>query len=163
MLDYHAWSIFLDRKIVRGMDLSIRKPQQSSAPPSSKPILNPPAPVNILQNPPIISTLPPMPASSVPSLLQSVKSSESLSIHQQNHQYVPIPPAVQQQLNQVQQRMIQQTKYSQLLSIIEEMSKDIKPTYAGNKTSAERLRRAIASARILVRELQIECDRNSRS
>lgn len=148
------------------MDLSIRKPQQTSAPPS-KPILNPPAPVNILQNPPILNTLsllpPSIPTSSVPSLLQSVKSSESLSIHQQNHQYVPIPPAVQQQLNQVQQRMIQQTKYSQLLSIIEEMSKDIKPTYAGNKTSAERLRRAIASARILVRELQIECDRNSRS
>lgn len=148
------------------MDLSIRKPQQSPTPPS-KPILNPPAPVNILQNPPIINTLPPMPPalppSAVPSLLQSVKSSESLPIHQQNHQYVPIPPAVQQQLNQVQQRMIQQTKYSQLLSIIEEMSKDIKPTYAGNKTSAERLRRAISSARVLVRDLQIECDRNSRS
>ncbi|CAF4644697.1 unnamed protein product, partial [Rotaria socialis] len=42
------------------------------------------------------------------------------------------------------------------------MDKDIKPTYAGNKNSAERLRHAIASARVLVRECQLECDRNSR-
>ena len=58
---------------------------------------------------------------------------------------------------------MQQTKYVQLLNVIEEMGKDIKPTYAGNKNSAERLRRAIASARVLVRECQLECDRNSRS
>ena len=44
-----------------------------------------------------------------------------------------------------------QTKYQQLLSVIEEMSKDIRPCYAGSKSSAERLKRGIVYARILVR------------
>lgn len=43
-----------------------------------------------------------------------------------------------------------QTKYQQLLSVIEEMSKDIRPCYAGSKSSAERLKRGIVYARILV-------------
>ena len=43
-----------------------------------------------------------------------------------------------------------QSKYQQLLSVIEEMSKDIRPTYAGSKSSAERLKRGIVYARILV-------------
>ena len=129
------------------MDLSIRKQQQSPAPPS-RPIINPAAPSSMLQG-------------------SAGRNSPHLSSthKQQSHQYVPIPPAVQQQLNQVQQhqqRVMQQTKYVQLLNVIEEMGKDIKPTYAGNKNSAERLRRAIASARVLVRECQLECDRNSR-
>ncbi|CAB4057421.1 BICC1 [Lepeophtheirus salmonis] len=42
-----------------------------------------------------------------------------------------------------------QSKYHQLLSVIEEMSKDIRPTYAGSKSSAERLKRGIIFARIL--------------
>ena len=45
-----------------------------------------------------------------------------------------------------------QTKYQQLLSVIEEMSKDIRPCYAGSKSSAERLKRGIVYARILVRD-----------
>ena len=144
------------------MDLSIRKQQQSPAPPS-RPILNPAAPTSMLQGSADrnSSHLPP-PTAAVPS---------HNSIHQQqikqqqSHQYVPVPPIVQQQLNQVQQhqqRVMHQSKYVQLLNVIEEMGKDIKPTYAGNKNSAERLRRAIASARVLVRECQLECDRNSR-
>ncbi|CAF3013615.1 unnamed protein product [Rotaria socialis] len=76
-------------------------------------------------------------------------------IKQQSQPYVLIPPAVQQ-------RVMQQTNYVQLLNVIEEMGKDTKPTYAGNTNSAERLRRAIASARVLVRECQLECDRDSR-
>ena len=40
-----------------------------------------------------------------------------------------------------------QTKYQQLLSVIEEMSKDIRPCYAGSKSSAERLKRGIVYAR----------------
>merc|ERR1712018_1113910 len=39
-----------------------------------------------------------------------------------------------------------QSKYQQLLSVIEEMSKDIRPTYAGSKSSAERLKRGIVYA-----------------
>lgn len=143
------------------MDLSVRKQQQSPAPPS-RPILNPAGPSSMLQTTPGRSSphLPP------PSTTSSTHSHQQQpQVKQQTHQYVPIPPAVQQQLNQVQQhqqRVMQQTKYVQLLNVIEEMGKDIKPTYAGNKNSAERLRRAIASARVLVRECQLECDRNSR-
>ncbi|UJR25467.1 hypothetical protein I4U23_006814 [Adineta vaga] len=123
------------------MDLSIRKPpppqqqQQQSPASSSRPILNPAAPINIVQ-----SSSPQLPNSSL--------------VHKPQLT-APIPSVVQS-------RHIHQSKYGQLLNIIEEMGKDIKPTYAGNKNSAERLRRAIASARILVRECQLECDRNNR-
>jgi len=55
------------------------------------------------------------------------------------------------------------TKYAQLLQVIEEMGRDIRPTYAGGKTSAERLKRSIMHARILVRECLMECDRAARS
>lgn len=148
------------------MDLSVRKQQQQQAPaPPSRPILNPAAPSSMLQSTAGRSSplLPPPPT--VSSALPHTPVHQPQQIKQQSHQYVPIPPAVQQQLNQVQQhqqRVMQQTKYVQLLNVIEEMGKDIKPTYAGNKNSAERLRRAIASARVLVRECQLECDRNSR-
>lgn len=56
-----------------------------------------------------------------------------------------------------------QSKYQQLLSVIEEMSKDIRPTYAGSKSSAERLKRGIVYARILVRECLVETERSARS
>jgi len=56
-----------------------------------------------------------------------------------------------------------QTKYQQLLSVIEEMSKDIRPCYAGSKSSAERLKRGIVYARILVRECLVEAERSARN
>lgn len=56
-----------------------------------------------------------------------------------------------------------QSKYQQLLSVIEEMSKDIRPTYAGSKSSAERLKRGIVYARILVRECLVETERSARN
>jgi len=56
-----------------------------------------------------------------------------------------------------------QSKYAQLLAVIEEMGKDIRPTYAGSKTSSERLKRGIMHARILVRECLMECDRAART
>ncbi|KFD50820.1 hypothetical protein M514_08258 [Trichuris suis] len=52
-----------------------------------------------------------------------------------------------------------QSKYSQLLAVIEELGKDIRPTYSGNKMSAERLKRSIIHARILVRECILETER----
>ena len=52
---------------------------------------------------------------------------------------------------------------SQLLSVIEDMGKDIRPTYACSKSSAERLKRGIIHARILVRECLMEIERSSRS
>lgn len=54
-------------------------------------------------------------------------------------------------------------KYSQLLAIIEELGKDIRPTYAGSRSSAERLKRGIVHARILVRECLMETERNART
>ena len=56
-----------------------------------------------------------------------------------------------------------QTKYHQLLSVIEEMSKDNRPCYAGSKSSAERLKRGIVYARILVRECLVEAERSART
>jgi len=55
------------------------------------------------------------------------------------------------------------SKYAQLLAVIEDMGKDIRPTYSGSKTSAERLKRGIVHARILVRECLMECERAARS
>ncbi|KRY91819.1 Cyclin-dependent kinase 2-associated protein 1 [Trichinella pseudospiralis] len=52
-----------------------------------------------------------------------------------------------------------QSKYSQLLAVIEELGKDIRPTYSGNKMSAERLKRSIIHARILVRECIVETEK----
>ena len=57
----------------------------------------------------------------------------------------------------------QMSKYNQLLTLLDEMSKDIRPSYAGSKSSAERLKRGIAHARILVREAEIEAERNARN
>jgi len=140
------------------MDLSIRKQQQQQQAPAppSRPILNPAAPASMLQGSPGRNSPLIPPSTSVVPTHNSVQQQQH--IKQQSHHYVPVPAAVQQH----QQRVMQQSKYVQLLNVIEEMGKDIKPTYAGNKNSAERLRRAIASARILVRECQLECDRNSR-
>ena len=56
----------------------------------------------------------------------------------------------------------QASKYSQLLAVIEEIGKDIRPTYAGSKSSAERLKRGIVHARILVREALMEAERSAR-
>ncbi len=51
------------------------------------------------------------------------------------------------------------TKYSHLLQVIEEMGRDIKPTYVNNKNAAERLKKNIHSARILVRECVAELEK----
>ena len=45
---------------------------------------------------------------------------------------------------------------------LDEMGKDLRTTYLGNKNSTERLKRGIASARILVKDCQMECDRNTK-
>lgn len=53
-------------------------------------------------------------------------------------------------------------KYSELLAVIEELGKDIRPTYAGSKNAAERLKKGIMHARLLVRECLVETDRCAR-
>ena len=59
-------------------------------------------------------------------------------------------------------QQVPQSKYAQLLAVIEDMGKDIRPTYAGSKSSAERLKRGIVHARILVRECLLETERSAR-
>lgn len=55
------------------------------------------------------------------------------------------------------------SKYGHLLAVIEEMGRDIRPSYSGSRTSAERLKRGIVHARILVRECLLETERSARS
>lgn len=54
------------------------------------------------------------------------------------------------------------SKYTQLLMVIEEIGKDIRPTYTGSKGSTERLKRGIMHARVLVRECLTEVEKNAR-
>ncbi|XP_078481444.1 cyclin-dependent kinase 2-associated protein 1-like [Ciona intestinalis] len=58
---------------------------------------------------------------------------------------------------------IPQSKYADLLAVIEELGKDIKPTYAGSRSASDRLKRGILHARALVRECLIETERSARS
>ncbi|CAD5229348.1 unnamed protein product [Bursaphelenchus okinawaensis] len=53
------------------------------------------------------------------------------------------------------------SKYTQLLALIEELGKDIRPTYTGNRNCSERLKRGLVHARILVRECLVEIERNA--
>lgn len=57
----------------------------------------------------------------------------------------------------------QQSKYAALLTVIEELGRDVRPTYAGNKLAAERLKRGIVHARVLTRECMSEVDRINRA
>lgn len=54
------------------------------------------------------------------------------------------------------------TKYNQLVAMIEELAKDVRPTYNGNRNCAERLKRGLTHARMLSRECVIELERNIR-
>lgn len=71
---------------------------------------------------------------------------------------VNITPSIQQQTTSTSPTS-NLSKYSQLLMVIEEMSRDIRPTYSGSRSSAERLKRTIVTARILVRECLLETER----
>jgi len=95
------------------------------------------------------ATPPPNPA-------QQVRLSQQQAMLQQQQQ---LQQAHLQQLQQHQS----QSKYTQLLAVIEDMGRDVRPTYAGSKTSAERLKRGIVHARILVRECLMECERSART
>ncbi|XP_028668035.2 cyclin-dependent kinase 2-associated protein 2 isoform X1 [Erpetoichthys calabaricus] len=56
-----------------------------------------------------------------------------------------------------------QSTYADLLAVMEEMGKEIRPTYAGSKSAMERLKRGIIHARALVRECLAETERNART
>lgn len=53
-------------------------------------------------------------------------------------------------------------KYTQLLSVIEDMGKEVRTAYAGNKTSVERLKKGIIQAKHLVGECLVEAERSAR-
>lgn len=53
------------------------------------------------------------------------------------------------------------SKYAQLLAVLEEMARDLRPTYAGSRSSAERIKRGIVHARVLVRECLLETERSA--
>ncbi|XP_032252600.1 cyclin-dependent kinase 2-associated protein 2-like [Phoca vitulina] len=55
-----------------------------------------------------------------------------------------------------------QTTYTDLLSVIEEMGKEIQPTYAGSKSTIKSLKRGIIHAQALVRECLAETEWNAR-
>lgn len=55
------------------------------------------------------------------------------------------------------------SKYAQLLMVLEEMGRDVRPSYSGSRTSAERLKRGIVHARILVRECLMETEKSART
>ena len=57
---------------------------------------------------------------------------------------------------------IPSSRYNELLRVIEELGKDVKPTYAGSKNAGERLRKGILHARALVRDCLLETERNAR-
>ncbi|CAD5234450.1 unnamed protein product [Bursaphelenchus xylophilus] len=55
------------------------------------------------------------------------------------------------------------SKYTQLLALIEELGKDVRPTYTGNRNCSERLKRGLVHARILVKECISEIERSARN
>ena len=92
-----------------------------------------------------------------PPVQQQARSIVSMTQQQQQQHQLLL------QHQQQMQHLQSQSKYSQLLAVIEDMGRDIRPTYAGSRTSAERLKRGIVHARILVRECLMECERSARS
>ncbi|CAD6187843.1 unnamed protein product [Caenorhabditis auriculariae] len=50
------------------------------------------------------------------------------------------------------------SNYQQLLALIEEIGRDIRPSYTGNKVCAERLKRSLIHARHLLKECVVDAD-----
>jgi hypothetical protein len=53
-------------------------------------------------------------------------------------------------------------KYEDLLSIVGDMSREVKPAYTGNKASVERLKKSILMGRGIVKELLNEVEKYNR-
>ena len=70
-----------------------------------------------------------------------------------------------QQLEKVEKQRQQhlQARYQQLLKVVDELGRDIRPAYAGSKGAPERLKKGIHSARSIVRECLAETERQARS
>ena len=55
-----------------------------------------------------------------------------------------------------------QNRYNQLLKVIDELGRDIRPAYAGSRGAPERLKKGIHTARSIVRECLSELERVSK-
>ena len=53
-------------------------------------------------------------------------------------------------------------RYEELLSLVGDMGREVKPAYTGNKNSAERLKKSILAARGIVKELMVETEKFNR-
>lgn len=106
---------------------------------------------------PVITTTPILPQQQS----QASPSSSSVSYRQTQS---PVPPSDASNVQPLNPNIPNGiSKYAQLLMVIEEMGRDIRPTYSGSRTSAERLKRGIVHARILVRECLMETDKTARN
>lgn len=95
------------------------------------------------------------PQSTSPLVLSNTQSANIATAIASNANLTPVGNSMAQQSNGL-------TKYAQLLAVIEEMGRDIRPTYTGSRSSTERLKRGIVHARILVRECLMETERSAR-
>lgn len=55
--------------------------------------------------------------------------------------YILLPDILGNQVPMYIQDQVPQSKYADLLAVIEELGKDIKPTYAGSRSASDRLKR----------------------
>ncbi|XP_031448501.1 cyclin-dependent kinase 2-associated protein 1 isoform X2 [Phasianus colchicus] len=101
------------------------------------------------------------PAGSVHS--PSTSMATSAQYRQLINDYGPPSLGYTQGIQGTSSSQVPQSKYAELLAIIEELGKEIRPTYAGSKSAMERLKRGIIHARGLVRECLAETERNARS
>ncbi|XP_076479599.1 uncharacterized protein LOC117155377 isoform X2 [Bombus vancouverensis nearcticus] len=86
---------------------------------------------------------------------ETVDSIVSIAKVEQHETYFPI------QNPSIVHSACEQSKYSQLLKVIEELGRNIKLTYAGSRISTERLKLGIIKARMLVKECLLETEINS--
>nr|CBH09248.1 similar to CG18292 [Heliconius melpomene] len=89
-------------------------------------------------------------------------SHKDLALGGNSHATISTVPASSPSSNGKDKDKDSMSKYAQLLAVIEEMGKEVRPSYSGSRSSAERLKRGIVHARILVRECLIETERSAR-
>ncbi|XP_028396678.1 cyclin-dependent kinase 2-associated protein 1-like [Dendronephthya gigantea] len=80
----------------------------------------------------------------------------------QNVQVPVVRPDQAKSKPKIAHQPIPSSRYNELLRVIEELGKDVKPSYAGSKNAGERLRKGILHARALVRDCLLETERNAR-
>jgi len=103
------------------------------------------------------------------SLRNAYAPSTNLPTHQPYYSDGLPPPKITPEVNSEQKSrshgtssLHYETKYGNLLSVIEDLGREIRPTYAGSKMSQDRLRKGIMHARELVRGCLAEVEKKMR-